>query len=96
MRDPRYPKNWDAIALTKKVSVSWRCEDCGLKCLDPALKSELPLSERKRWEMSVHHQDYDPSNNSPENLIGLCSGCHLRKHANKKGNITPGQLSLEF
>jgi hypothetical protein len=39
MKDPRYPKNWDAIALTKKLSVSWRCEDCGLKCLDPALKS---------------------------------------------------------
>jgi 5-methylcytosine-specific restriction endonuclease McrA len=91
MKDPRYPENWTAIALTKN---GWRCEDCGLKCLDPALKSELPLSERKRREMSVHHSDYDPSNNSPENLAALCSSCHLKKHARCKGNISPGQLSL--
>ena len=94
MKDPRYPKHWPAIALTKKISVNWRCEDCELKCLDPSLKSELPLSERKRREMSVHHQDYDPSNNSPENLAALCSGCHLKKHSGRKGNISPGQLSL--
>jgi len=86
MKDPRYPENWQAIALTKKLSVNWRCEDCGLKCLDP--------SERKRREMSVHHQDYDPSNNSPENLAALCSSCHLKKHSGCKGNISPGQLSL--
>lgn len=29
MRDPRYPENWNAIALTKKQSVAWRCEKCG-------------------------------------------------------------------
>ena len=94
MRDPRYPKNWNAIALTKKQSVAWRCEKCGQKCLESGVKTKLSLSDRKRFELSVHHQDYDPENNSPENLIALCSGCHLSKHSMKRGNVTPGQLSL--
>ena len=94
MRDPRYPPDWKAIALAKKLSVNWRCEKCGLKCIDPAFKSDMPLSERSRRKLQVHHSDYDPSNNSPGNLIALCSGCHLSKHSRKRGNVTPGQLSL--
>ena len=94
MRDPRYPENWKAIAFTKKLSVNWRCEECGLKCIDPAFKSDMSLSERSRRKLQVHHSDYDPENNSPENLIALCSGCHLSKHSMKRGNVTPGQLSL--
>jgi 5-methylcytosine-specific restriction endonuclease McrA len=93
-KDSRYPNNWEVIALTKKRSVGWRCEECGLKCIDPAFKSDLLLSERKRREMSVHHQDYDPSNNFPDNLIALCSACHLAKHQRGRGNNSPGQLSL--
>jgi 5-methylcytosine-specific restriction endonuclease McrA len=94
MKDPRYPDNWKAIALLKKQCVKWTCEKCGLKCIDPAFKSDMPLSERSQRKLQVHHQDYDPENNSPENLIALCSGCHLSKHSMKRGNVTPGQLSL--
>lgn len=93
-KDERYGKNWKEISLAKRHSVNWRCEKCGLKCIDPAFKSDMPLSERSRRKLQVHHQDYDPSNNSPENLIALCTACHFEKHPNKKGNITPGQLSL--
>ena len=93
---PRYPENWKAIALAKKQSVAWRCEKCGQKCLEAGVKTKLSLSDRKRFELSVHHQDYDPENNSPENLIALCSGCHLSKHSMKRGNVTPGQLVLKF
>jgi len=64
MRDPRYPPDWNAIALAKKLSVNWRCEKCGLKCIDPAFKSDMLLSERSRRKLQVHHSDYDPSNNS--------------------------------
>ena len=94
MRDSRYPKEWNAIALTKKQSVAWRCEKCGQKCLEAGVKTKLSLSERSQRKLQVHHSDYDPSNNSPENLIALCSGCHLSKHSRKRGNVTPGQLSL--
>jgi 5-methylcytosine-specific restriction endonuclease McrA len=91
MKDSRYPKNWKAIALTKKQSVNWTCEKCGRKCLESGAKTKLSLSERKRFELSVHHSDYDPENNSPENLIALCSGCHLGKHSRKRGNVNPGR-----
>ncbi|WP_409350566.1 HNH endonuclease, partial [Synechocystis salina] len=45
---------------------------------------------------AVHHCDYDPGNNSPSNLMALCSPCHLHYHRRQQGNISPGQLSLEF
>ncbi len=89
-----YSPDWPAITLSKKQSVNWTCEECGLKCLAPNSKSGLSLSDRKKLELSVHHSDYNPANNSPSNLIALCSRCHLGKHLRKKGNITPGQLSL--
>ncbi len=94
MKDKRYTTNWKAISLLKKQSVNWICQKCGRKCLESGIKTKLSLSERKRFELSVHHSDYNPENNSPENLIALCSGCHLNKHLRKRGNITPGQLSL--
>jgi len=89
----RYTKDWKAIALTKKQSVNWTCEQCGRKCLESGVKSKLSVIE-KRWELSVHHADYDPANNSPDNLIALCSACHLSKHQRRRGNITPGQMKL--
>ena len=89
-----YPPDWPAIALDKKQSVNWVCQGCGLQCLKPGDHRELPISERKRLELSVHHQDYNPANNSPSNLIALCSACHLKKHLRRRGNITPGQLTL--
>ena len=92
----RYPQDWKAIALAKKQSVNWTCEQCGRKCLESGVKSKLSVSEKKRWELSVHHADYDPTNNSPENLIALCSTCHLSKHLRQRGNITPGQLKIPF
>lgn len=31
-------------------------------------------------DLIVHHEDRDRSNNSPENLVTLCRGCHTRRH----------------
>jgi len=89
-----YSPDWPVIALSKKRAANWTCEECGLKCLAPDSKSGLSLSDRKRLELSVHHQNYNPLDNSPSNLIALCSRCHLGKHLRKKGSITPGQLAL--
>jgi len=95
MKDSRYPKDWKAIALLKKQSVNWTCQNCGRYCYTKEVADALGLdrSDRKRYELSVHHSDYNPENNSPENLIALCSGCHLGKHSRKRGNVTPGDLS---
>jgi hypothetical protein len=91
-----YSADWPAITLSKKQAANWTCEECGLKCLAPNSKSNLSLSDRKKLELSVHHQNYNPLDNSPSNLIALCSRCHLGKHQRRRGNITPGQLTLNM
>jgi len=88
----RYPADWDAIALHIKELAKWQCQECGRDCSDP--KSKPTRSERARHTLTVHHQDFTPENNSPENLIALCSACHLAKHARGRGNVSSGQLSL--
>jgi 5-methylcytosine-specific restriction endonuclease McrA len=87
----RYPKNWDQIARAIKERVNWRCQECGLDCT-PAPIQDRSLKAKKT--LTVHHWDYNPANNNPDNLIALCSACHLRKHTRKRGNISKGQLGL--
>ncbi|WP_238546917.1 HNH endonuclease [Synechocystis sp. PCC 6714] len=84
MKDSRYPPNWSQIALDKKQSVSWVCERCGAQCLKPWEGKGLLKEERYRLRMAVHHCDYDPSNNSPSNLMALCSPCHLHYHRRQR------------
>ncbi len=96
MKDDRYPAHWKELALAKKQSVNWVCERCGVQCLKPGERKGLSTGDRYRLRMSVHHADYDPSNNDLSNLMALCSICHLHYHRRQKGNVTPGQLSLEF
>jgi hypothetical protein len=60
-----------------------------------ALLGETHAEETSaRFHPQVHHRDRQPSNNNPDNLVALCTGCHLHYHQGQKGNITPGQLSL--
>lgn len=97
MVNSRYPDNWKDIALAMKQKVEWRCEKCGMQCLKPAdNKSQLSKSERRRKTLTVHHRNYQPEDNRLENLVCLCSGCHLNYHTRQKGNISIGQLSLNF
>lgn len=93
----RYPKDWKAIALAVKEEANWCCRRCGKQCLTPATNiSKLSPSERARNTLTVHHSDFKPENNKPENLIPLCAPCHLRAHSPRKGNIPVGQLSLDL
>jgi len=34
-------------------------------------------------KLSVHHLDYDKSNNKEENLITLCKSCHMKSNFNR-------------
>jgi hypothetical protein len=91
----RYPDNWSDIALAVKEAVGWRCRHCGKQCLRPGEKSDgLTRSERTVVTLSVHHANFTPEDNNPENLIPLCAPCHLAIHTGRKGNVSPGQLSL--
>lgn len=88
----RYPKDWNLIALAIKTQANWKCSECGLDCTPQPIADDRSLKAKRT--LTVHHQDYNPANNHPDNLIALCSGCHLRKHSGKRGNISTGQLRL--
>ena len=93
----RYPDNWQEIAFKLKQEANWQCAKCGLQCLKPNEKIKgLSKSERRKRTLNVHHRNYQPEDNRPENLICLCTACHLSFHTRKRGNISIGQLSLDF
>ena len=93
----RYPADWKAIALSVKVKANWICRHCGKQCLQPGDdRSGLSPSVVGQNTLTVHHSDFRPENNRPENLIPLCAPCHLRAHSPKKSNVPPGQLTLEL
>jgi hypothetical protein len=55
---------------------------------------KIDRSQRQKISLQVHHWNRDPSDNHWTNLGCLCSSCHLIYHQHRRGNITPGQLSL--
>lgn len=90
----RYPNNWGEIALSVKESVLWRCAKCNQQGLRPGTKSGLTKSERLKLTLTVHHRNRIPEDNRLENLVALCTACHLSYHNRRESNISPGQLSL--
>ncbi|MFW9264185.1 HNH endonuclease [Nostoc sp. CALU 546] len=91
----RYPLNWSDIALDIKQSVNWRCSKCGLQCIRPDDDtSKLERSLRMALTLTVHHRNFLPEDNRRENLCALCTACHLSFHTRRRGNVSPGQLSL--
>ena len=91
----RYPSNWSDIALSVKEAAGWRCRHCQLRCLRPGEKPKhLTRSEWTKATLCVHHANCIPEDNRPENLIPLCTPCHLAIHQTGQGNVSPGQLSL--
>lgn len=95
--DPkRYPKNWNSIATSVKEAVGWRCQHCQRLCLRSGEKPpDLTRSEWTKTTLSVHHANFTPEDNQPENLIVLCTPCHLALHSRaRRSNVSPGQLSL--
>lgn len=52
--------------------IFWELHDAGLYTC-PGCGS----SREETTSMHVHHLDGNPTNNSRENLVGLCNQCHL-------------------
>lgn len=92
----RYPSDWNQIALSVKEASGWRCQHCQRFCLRPGEKSSsLKRSEWTKATLSVHHANFTPEDNAKENLIALCTPCHIALHGRaKRSNVSPGQLSL--
>ncbi|MHC5722703.1 MAG: HNH endonuclease [Nostoc sp.] len=93
----RYANNSDEIAIAVKQAAQWRCRHCGQKCLRPGEKPKgLSRSEWTVMTLSVHHANFTPEDNRLENLIPLCTPCHISLHsrARRRSNTSPGQLEL--
>ncbi|WP_373525369.1 HNH endonuclease [Nostoc sp.] len=81
--------------IGKAQSMGWRCSKCGLQCISPGDDtSELSRSLRMALTLTVHHKNFLPEDNRRENLYALCTACHLSFHTRRRGNVSPGQLSL--
>ncbi len=48
----------------------YRCQECFRH------EDELFYKNGKKYDLHLHHIDYDKKNNNPENLIALCGSCH--------------------
>ena len=67
--DPRYHKEWPEISKYVRLLFNHHCARCGKDCSNPSNSRDL---------LQVHHIDENPGNNQLENLIPLCSVCHLQ------------------
>lgn len=56
----------------------YRCQSCFM-----SEKDTQSIKSNNR-ALDIHHIDYNPLNNSPDNLISLCHSCHLKIHALKR------------
>lgn len=63
-RTSGYPAGWKYISWACRERANWRCMECGIN-----------LQNDSRF-LHAHHIDRDKQNNTPENLIALCFGCH--------------------
>ncbi|MDV3002541.1 MAG: hypothetical protein N5P05_004196 (plasmid) [Chroococcopsis gigantea SAG 12.99] len=95
MSESRYPKDWKKLAAVVKEAAGWKCQKCQRQCIRPGDDtSKLSKSERRANTLGVHHWNCTPEDNRLENLIAVCSACHLSFHNRGQGNVTIGQLSL--
>jgi hypothetical protein len=91
-----YSDDWGAIATVVKQLSGYECQRCRLKCLPPVCSyRHLPKHIRFKLVAQVHHIDWDPSNNDPNNLICLCTACHLKSYRHSIRPIA-GQLSFKL
>jgi len=61
----QYPPGWPELAAKVKDFRGGKCEVCKTR-------------GKSKHVLTVHHIDYKPDNCKEENLIVLCSKCHLK------------------
>lgn len=64
---PGYTEDWESVSRTRRDSVGWRCEACG-----------VDLSAHKDL-LHTHHRNGVTADNSPDNLQVLCAICHSKQ-----------------
>ena len=66
-----HSRGWERLRLAVLQRDGYTCGDCG--------------KTAARFE--VHHRDKNALNNSLDNLLTLCRGCHIRVHST--GTVKP-------
>jgi len=94
-----YPDDWEAIATAIKEAADWRCQRCGRQCRRPG----EAFDTHRRTLTVAHWPDDDPANCAADNLVALCSACHLRadaklhaRHARETRARRTGQMEMEL
>lgn len=68
-----YPSEFnDELREKVKERDMYMCWNCGM--------TEQESMMEYGQTLSVHHKDEDKTNNSMDNLVTLCKGCHQRLH----------------
>lgn len=67
-----YNKDWKEISKTVIANAKNNCELCFARNHEPHWLTESTVV------LTVHHIDFDKTNNTRVNLIALCQRCHLR------------------
>ena len=66
----KYHWLWTEIRKLIYKRDNWICRECGAKC-------------HNKIRINCHHIDYDTMNNSGDNLITLCTSCHMKTNYNR-------------
>lgn len=75
----KYPTDWIAIAAEVKTKSAWVCAKCGRQCRKPGEVFDTHVRT-----LTVAHINHVEMDCRPENLVALCSGCHLAYDAPMK------------
>jgi len=78
-----YPDGWDLISDRIKTLAGWRCEVC-----------TWPGGDHN--SLGCHHVDFQPANCADDNLVCLCSRCHLRAHSRRYRALAKAALIVEL
>jgi len=82
-KESGYVKMWKQISEAVREKENFICRNCNIQ-----LKPD-------RVNLEVHHNDYNKSNNHPDNLIPLCVLCHATVDNQHMSNYKTGTNSLK-
>ena len=85
--DHRYHPEWDTVSRYVRELFDFFCARCNKDCRN---------SKNADSVLQVHHIDENPGNNELENLIPLCSSCHLKIEKEARLHAPYNAIQLEL
>jgi 5-methylcytosine-specific restriction endonuclease McrA len=73
-------ETWHDFLIRPDLAMEWLNQSCEEVFSDDDGMSTV-IDKPQRFTLTVAHLDHDTTNNHPDNLKALCSGCHLRYDA---------------